>query len=733
MKIVIKDNWAKNLGDVAIAESMISQMREVYPGCEIVLESSHPEITREYFTDIKVVGRLFDISKIKYSKKIYSYSFISHNLPFIFGVLHAFVSSCFFVIFNQKKSRYEILNEIKSADLVLSAGGDFLSEKYAYQLRLFEYSLIKKLQKPLILYAQSIGPFPKISITLVRRTLNKVDGIFARDEKTVSLLKEYGVEKNVYRTADSVILLPSNSSDRAARVINEYNISNRTIMFVVRDTKFTDISDADHQNYVSGIVDTISYVSKLGYNVVFLAPNEEDLHLSQKINSDYNLSLPILDTRSLLPSEVKFILSQIKLLISARMHPMIIASCAGTPVISTGHEFKMKNYMKLIGMEDYYLDMAPLNKSSLVSKIDTVLNNYKENKDLLQKKVDEITLMSGKNLEYLKDLFTLDKVKLVNPLVSVIIVNWNGKKWLKKCLDSLLAQTYKNYEIIFVDNASSDDSVQYVKTKYPTVTIVETGSNLGFAGGNNRGIDVAKGELILLLNNDTWIKNNFLEEIYKNYIQSRSDIVGPLESKYTEEIHNKKMAPKIDLLGHPIYLPIYIKPPFYLSGVCVLFSKKLYIETDGLDNNFFMYFEEIDWFWRLHLYKKTIKIIPDLYVYHAGAGSTGAGIKFNSFLWRNQNTLQMLLKNYAWYNLLWVLPLYILQNIFEMIAFVLVGKPMIAYTYVLGWTFNIKNLRRTLKKRNDVQTTRLVGDLEILKLMYKGPGKLYHLYKYLTK
>lgn len=75
MKIVIKDNWAKNLGDVAIAESMIFQMREIFPDCEIVLESSHPEITKKYFKDIKIVRRLFDISKIKYTGKIFSLNF----------------------------------------------------------------------------------------------------------------------------------------------------------------------------------------------------------------------------------------------------------------------------------------------------------------------------------------------------------------------------------------------------------------------------------------------------------------------------------------------------------------------------------------------------------------------------------------------------------------------------------------------------------------------------------
>src|SRR4030042_5307912 len=104
---------------------------------------------------------------------------------------------------------------------------------------------------------------------------------------------------------------------------------------------------------------------------------------------------------------------------------------------------------------------------------------------------------------------------------------------------------------------------------------------------------------------------------------------------------------------------------FYLSGVCLFFTKKFYWQTKGLDDDFFMYGEDWDWFWRLRLFDKKIFQINGLKVYHAGAGSTGSGIKYLSFLWRNQNSLQMLLKNYRWFNLLWVLPIYFIQNIFE--------------------------------------------------------------------
>ncbi len=289
------------------------------------------------------------------------------------------------------------------------------------------------------------------------------------------------------------------------------------------------------------------------------------------------------------------------------------------------------------------------------------------------------------------------------PLVSVIIVNYNGQKWLKKCFDSLMDQTYKNFEIIFVDNNSSDDSIEFIEKNYKNkrIKVIKSDKNLGFAGGNNLGIKEAKGDYILFLNNDTWVENNFIKDIFDFYKNNSYDIVAPYERSYDPDINLEPYKISIDILGHPIYFKKEISKSkeFYLSGVSLFFSKNLYQETGGLDNNFFMYFEETDWFWRLNLLKKTFSHIPEVFVYHKGAGSTGDGIKYMSFLWRNQNTLQMLLKNYSLITLIFILPICILQNIIEMIFFLVILKPEISLSYLQGWYFNIKYLRRTLAER----------------------------------
>ncbi len=315
-----------------------------------------------------------------------------------------------------------------------------------------------------------------------------------------------------------------------------------------------------------------------------------------------------------------------------------------------------------------------------------------------------------------------------NGKISIIIVNWNGKKWLKKCISSLESQTYKNFEIIFVDNASTDGSVAYVEKNFPKVKIIQNNVNLGFAGGNNVAINMAQGKYILLINNDTWVNNNFIELLINFYISNKFNVVSPKESDYSEKKRDD-YASKIDVLGHSVYIrkKLQSDTSFFLTGVCLFFSKKFYQETGGFDNNFFMYAEEVDWFWRLRLFGKTFSYADNIYINHAGAGSTGTGIQYNLFLWRNQNTLQMLLKNYKWYNLLWVLPVYFFQNIIEIIFFLLLLKPGIAYSYIRGWWFNGKNFNKIMKKRRWVQKNRVVNDKKIFLSMYFGLGKLKHL------
>lgn len=322
-------------------------------------------------------------------------------------------------------------------------------------------------------------------------------------------------------------------------------------------------------------------------------------------------------------------------------------------------------------------------------------------------------------------------------MISIIIVNYNWKKWLEKCISSLLSQTYKDFEIIFVDNASSDDSVEYMKKTFQDgrIKIIENKENFWFAWWNNLGVKNSNWEFILFLNNDTWIEENFLKKYINTFLKNDFDILWVTEKKYNWEL-NGNITNKIDFFWHPTYKKNEINNKkildnlFFTCWVCIFFKKDLYIKTCWLDNDFFMYVEEVDWMWRMRLYWWKIGQLSNLFVYHAWAWSTWEWIKYNIFLWRNQNTLQMLIKNYSFHNLLWVLPIYLIINLFEILFFLIILKPKISLSYIQGIIYNIKLLPKTLKKRKEIQKKRIISDIEVMKYMYRWFWKFHHLINY---
>ena len=115
------------------------------------------------------------------------------------------------------------------------------------------------------------------------------------------------------------------------------------------------------------------------------------------------------------------------------------------------------------------------------------------------------------------------------PRVSIIIVNWNGRRFLKECLDTVFAQTFKDFEVILVDNGSSDGSAEFVRREYPLARVMENRENLGFVEGNNAGIRRAKGELLFLLNNDTKSGPEMLGELVTAMASDgKIGVAGPL-------------------------------------------------------------------------------------------------------------------------------------------------------------------------------------------------------------
>lgn len=206
-----------------------------------------------------------------------------------------------------------------------------------------------------------------------------------------------------------------------------------------------------------------------------------------------------------------------------------------------------------------------------------------------------------------------------NLLVSVIIVNYNGMALLEKCLSSLSDTQYNNYEVIVVDNSSSDGSSALVRDKYPHVTLVQLDRNYGFAKPNNIGAKKAKGEYLVFLNNDTEVSPEWLTELVKvaqhdtkiaicqslllknDGIDSSGDFVDDLGRAYSDKNHKDDVAPILSARG------------------AAMFAKKdFFWDLGGFDEKFFVSFEDIDIGWRAWLWGYKVYLVPKSVVYHRG-------------------------------------------------------------------------------------------------------------------
>jgi GT2 family glycosyltransferase len=321
------------------------------------------------------------------------------------------------------------------------------------------------------------------------------------------------------------------------------------------------------------------------------------------------------------------------------------------------------------------------------------------------------------------------EISVMENFVSIIIVNWNGKKWLKNCLDSVYSQTYKKIEVILVDNGSFDESIDYVEKFYPQVKVIKNNSNLGFSKANNLGVEVSMGNLLFFLNNDTILEEDTLEKLLMFKINNNFEIVGPkLLNEKREDIYNGRNL-AIDFLG---YLG-WGSQIFYIDGCAFLISKNDYNELGGFDERYFAYSEDIDLCWRAQLYGMKLSICEDAIIIHFGGGSSlqtqfEKNIKFVTPLFRRfeveKNNLMNLIKNYKLINLLWIIPLFLIQNFFESIFYLITGNFKAFKAVFMAIYWNFVNIKNTLKKREIIQRNRKIGDFAILKKMSFGINKL---------
>jgi GT2 family glycosyltransferase len=241
------------------------------------------------------------------------------------------------------------------------------------------------------------------------------------------------------------------------------------------------------------------------------------------------------------------------------------------------------------------------------------------------------------------------------PLISIVIPNHNGAGYLETCLRSLRAQISENIEIVVVDNASQDQSVEVVQTSAPGAVLLRENRNLGFAGGVNAGIRSSRGEWIAVLNNDTEVAADWLAEC-ANAIQNH-----PEASYFACKILDFSDRTRIYSAGD-CFLRMGIgyrrgqeqkdRPDFSMeseifsaSGCAAVYRKQVLEETGGFDERFFAYLEDVDLGLRLQAAGNRGYYIPGAIVYHHGAATSGGEFSQLAVRLRTRNSLLLLLKN----------------------------------------------------------------------------------------
>lgn len=240
------------------------------------------------------------------------------------------------------------------------------------------------------------------------------------------------------------------------------------------------------------------------------------------------------------------------------------------------------------------------------------------------------------------------------PLVSIVILNWNGMEHLETCLPSVTTQSYENVEVIVVDNGSTDGSIEYVEQNFETVKLVCNETNVGFAEGNNIGIRVASGDCIVVLNNDTEVDKDWISSFMK--VANEHPEVGMLACKILSYYDRKQ----IDCVGHLIYPDGLsrgrgrgeidegqydkIVEVAFPSGCAALYRREMLEQIGLFDKDFFIYVEDSDLGIRGRLAGWKCLYVPDAVVYHKYSATMG-GYSPGKAIMIERNRIWFLVKN----------------------------------------------------------------------------------------
>lgn len=316
------------------------------------------------------------------------------------------------------------------------------------------------------------------------------------------------------------------------------------------------------------------------------------------------------------------------------------------------------------------------------------------------------------------------------PFVSVLILNYNGRHYLEKCLNSILATEYPDFEVLLIDNGSSDGSADYVRRNYPSVKIIEN-SNIGFAKAYNHAVKLTCAPYFVFLNNDVEVETNWLKELVQATSESKVAAATSKMRFFHERDRINSCGGCMDKFGFCVNRGIYEKDAgqyddcldvFYTVGAAMIVKRSAWRKVGQFDERYFAYFEDADWCWRARMLGYEVLYVPSSIVYHMWRGSWKDTERRMYFYERHR--LSSILKNYSLKSLMLTLPPYFLLLILRILW---IGKNWggtLSLSMIRALFWNLINLPSTWKKRVKVQNARVISDKDITKKMIKGSLEL---------
>ena len=289
--------------------------------------------------------------------------------------------------------------------------------------------------------------------------------------------------------------------------------------------------------------------------------------------------------------------------------------------------------------------------------------------------------------------------------VSVVIPNYNGIAFLDSVLASLEGQTLNNFEVILVDNGSTDGSCSFVTANYPWVHLIELSENFGFCGAVNAGIRAAKAPYVLLLNNDTEVKEDFVEEMlaairrHKNAFSCGARMVQYHDRDRLDDVGNYYCALGWSFArgrGKDIHAYETEDKIFSACAGAAIYRKKIIEKIGYFDEEHFAYLEDTDIGYRARIYGYENWYAPKAIVYHVGSGTSGS--RYNQFKTRysSRNNIYLIYKNMPLLQIILNLPFLAAGFLIKFLFFAIKGSFHYSYLsvfvnirYQLHTTFSI--------------------------------------------